>query len=159
MGFPPQGTPLAPLKWPYVSTYSTQLQLTAGVVDTNLPDVVLPPVVGRTPKKAVAFFKWRATENTNAGANKLNGAQSIRVKIAAGAWGVDDIPCIDFVDDLFAVEGDTREMGDLAYGVDDLIDIIPAMGATYNFRWENAIADLANLNFDDVQMGLLVELQ
>ncbi|MDD5700622.1 MAG: hypothetical protein PHU23_01115 [Dehalococcoidales bacterium] len=129
-----------------------EVQLPAVAADVAMPDVVVAGLPsGATVHRAVAIFTFRAIENTNAAANKLSGSQSIRVRLAAGTW----TNAITFADDIFGLDASTREGGDAYIGSINLSAIITGNG-TYNFQWAQAIADLANINFNDVQVGLRV---
>lgn len=143
-------------KTTFWSNSQEEVAITGGAGDVNLPDVVLPNITGTIVRVYVAF-KFRMVENTNAGANKLNGAQSIRIKASGGAWGTDDVAAIDFVDDQFSIAASTREGGDVLIGDNEVSSEVTAFNDTYNIRWEDGVADLANLNFNDVQAGLIVE--
>lgn len=121
--------------------------------DVALPDVVIANLpAGVTVVKAIAIFKARTIENTNAGANKLNGAQSIQVRNdTPSAW----IDAISFVDDEFGIAANSREGGDAIVGSIDISGTVIG-NDTYNFQWHDGIADLANLQFNDVQMGIRI---
>lgn len=130
-----------------------EVQLTNVAGDKALPDVTIADLpAGATITRAIAMFKFRMVENTNAAANKLNGAQEIQVRDdTPSAW----IDGINFVDDLFSLEGETREGGDVIIGAIDVSGTVDG-NDTYNFQWDEAIADLANLQFNDVQVGLRI---
>ena len=150
--------PSAPLKWTFWSVYQEQIPLINVASDRVLPDVVLPDIPGRSIQRVYAVFRWRATENTSIAVNRLAGPQSIRVKKSDGEWGTDDIACIDFLDDQFKVVASTREQGGIAEGTDELSSEVDSLNATYNFRWEDSLCDGINLIFNDIQVGLVVEL-
>jgi len=135
--------------WFSASQISVTLTNVAG--DKTLPSVVLPNIAG-TIVSVYVGFKFRMIENTNAGANKLNGAQDIQVQKAAGAFA----DCINFVDDQFGVAASTREGGDCIIGSINIVGTVDAFNATYNFQWDEAVADLANLVFNDVQVFLII---
>ncbi len=130
-----------------------EVQLTAVAGDKSLPDVV---VAGLPPNarviRAVAMFKYRIIENTNAAANNLSGAQDIQVRDdSPSAW----IDAINFVDDMFGVAATTREGGDVYIGDINVAATVDG-NDTYNFQWDEGVADLANLQFNDVQVGLRI---
>jgi len=97
-------------------------------------------------------------ENTNAAANKLNGGtapgigQVVQIREdTPGAW----IDAINFANDQFGLEGQTREGGDVCIGSKDISGIVDGNDG-YEFRWLLGKADLDFLNFNDVQMGIRV---
>jgi len=115
---------------------------------------------GATIVRAIAMMKFRSIENTNAAANKLDGATvdntSQVIQVA------DDTPgtyydAIKFVDDQFGLAGSTREGGDVLIGS---VDIAGAgkvdANDGYIFRWLLSNADQDDLNFNDVQFGLRI---
>ena len=124
-----------------------------------LPGVTVDGIpTGATLLRAVAMFKFRMVENTNAAANRLNGgtvagtSQVIQVRDdTPGAW----IDAISFVDDQFGLAAQTREGGDVCIGG---IDISSAVFGNdgYEFRWLLGRADLNFINFNDVQVGIRV---
>lgn len=130
-----------------------EVAVTAGASDLSLPDVTVADLpAGATIVRAIAMFKFRMVENTNAAANKLNGAQEIQVRDdTPGAWA----DAINFVDDQFGVGAATREGGDVVIGAIDVSATVDGED-TYNFQWDEAVADLANLNFNDVQVGIRI---
>ena len=113
--------------------------------------------VGVVVVRAYALVKIRIIENVNAGANALNGAtvagtsQVIQVRNAApGAWA----DAINFVDNQFTIAaGPLRENGDVLIGSIDIAATVSA-NATYNLQYLLALADLASINWNDVQAGL-----
>jgi len=126
-----------------------------------LPSVTVADLpAGATIVRAIAIFKARMIENTNAAANKLNGAtvaatsQVIQIQDSALSGWVD---AINFVDDQFGIAATTREGGDVLMGS---IDIAGAgkvdANDTYSVRWLLALADLASLNFNDCACGLRI---
>ena len=117
----------------------------------SLPTVTLPNIAG-TIVSVYAGFKFRMIENTNAAANKLNGAQTIQIQRAAEGWAT----CINFVDDQFSVAITTREGGDCIIGNVDVVATVAAFNDTYEFQWTTAKADQNNLVFNDVQTFLIV---
>lgn len=120
--------------------------------DVALPSVtvLLPP--GRLVFKVQAMFKYRVVENTNVAANKLSGAQEIQIRTdAPGAW----VDAINFVDDQFGIAASTREGGDVSIGSINLATTVIG-NDTYNFQWAQAVADVANLQFNDIGVGLRV---
>ena len=125
----------------------------------TLPSVVVADLpAGATIVRAIAMVKFRMVENTNAAANKLNGAtvagtsQVIQVRDdTPGTWR----DAISFVDDQFGLAATTREGGDVLIGSIDIAVEVDG-DDTYNFRYLLARADLASLNWNDVQTGLRI---
>lgn len=137
------------------STVVNVIDLPSLATDVNLPDVAVGELpAGAVVARVVVIFKVRAIENTNAGGpNAINGVQSIRGKKSTGAWGIDDLPAINLPDNLWKVAASTREMGDILIGSSDLKPVASGPGA-YNFRFEDARADLDYLRLNDVMVGL-----
>lgn len=132
-----------------------ELQLT-GTLQSNLAltgaDVVIAGIpTGATLIRVVVMFMCRAVENTNATANKLDGAQNIEVNFGGGAF----IDAINMADDLFGVAASTREGGAVMVGDIDVKATVTG-NETCTFRIDSAKADLANLNFNDYQLGIRV---
>lgn len=129
-----------------------EVQLTNVAGDKALPDIVVAGIpAGATIARAAVMFKFRAVENTNAAANKLNGAQDIQIRTAAGPGAWND--CINFLDDMYGLAATTREGGDVFVGDINVAAVVTGNG-TYNLQWDEAIADLGNIQFNDVQVGL-----
>jgi len=133
-------------------------------IDSAGETKVLPPVMvekvpsGASVLRAVAMFKFRMLANTNTDPNRLNGgtvpltSQVIQIRDSApGEWG----DAISFVDSQYAVEGETREGGDVCFGAIDISDIVAGNGI-YEFQWLLARPLLDYMLFCDVQMGIRV---
>jgi len=120
----------------------------ASVVVANLP-------VGATIVRAVAMFKFRMVENTFAGVNKLDATAALPIQVDDSvAHGY--VTAIDFVDDAFTLAAaPTREGGDVIIGDNNIAARVDG-NDTYPFRWLDAKADQANLEFNDVQVGLRI---
>jgi len=132
-----------------------ELQLTSAL-QANLPlagaNVVIAGLpLGITLVRVVVMFMCRAIENTNAAANKLQGAQNIEVNFAGGAF----VDAINWADDLFAVAATTREMGTVIIGDNDVKATVTGNG-TCTFQIDAARADQNNLNFNDFQVGVRI---
>jgi len=90
-------------------------------------------------------------ENTNASANKVNGAQNVQVqKTVGGAW----TNCISILDDALRVPGTAtvnpaRDMARLLGAPIDCKAEVSGNG-NYNLQWTNAQMDLDSMNFDDI---------
>jgi len=114
----------------------------------TLPTVTVADLpAGATIVRAIAMFKFRMVENSNVAANKLSGAQEIQI---AGS-----VDAINFVADQFTLAAETREGGDVIIGAIDIATTVTANGA-YAFHWDLALADVASLLFNDVQVGLRI---
>ena len=136
-----------------------EVQVNAAGVTVTLPGVAIDDIpAGATILRAIAMFKFRMVENTNAAANKLNGStvaatsQVIQVRDdTPGAW----VDAINFVDDQFGLGGQTREGGDVCIGSIDVASVVVGNDG-YEFRWLLGRADLDSINFNDVQVGIRV---
>ena len=130
-----------------------EAQINAAGITVALPTVTIAGIpAGATILRAIAMFKFRMIENTNAAANKLNGAQAIQVRVdTPGAWA--DV--INLVDDQFGIAASLREGGDVCIGSIDVSSIVVGNDG-YEFQWANGKADGDFLNFNDVQVGIRV---
>lgn len=104
--------------------------------------------------RAIVMMKFRMVENTNAAENSLDrtAAQPIQVDDSVNTGWVD---AIDFVDEQFKIAGATREGGDVLVGDNDVSARVDG-NDTYDFQWLNAKAHLANIQFNDIQMGIRI---
>jgi len=119
----------------------------AAVVVADLPD-------GATIVRAIVMFKFRMVENTNVAENSLDctAVQPIQVDDAASTgW----VTAIDFVDEQFKIAASSRESGDVCIGDNDVSARVDG-NDTYDFQWLNARAHLANIQFNDIQMGIRI---
>jgi len=132
---------------------AAEAQINAAGITVALPGVTVDGLpAGATVLRAIAMFKFRMIENTNAAANKLNGPQAIQVRDdSPGAWG----GAINFVDDQFGLNGDIREGGDVCIGSIDISNIVDGNDG-YEFQWLLGKADLDFIVFSDIQMGIRV---
>jgi len=130
-----------------------EVALTNAAGDKALPDVIVAGIPsGATIEKAIAIFKFRVVENTNVAANKLNGAQEIQIRDdSPSAW----TDAINFVDDMFSLAASTREGGDVIVGAINVSGTVVG-NDTYNLQWDEAVADLDGINFNDIQTGLKI---
>jgi len=136
-----------------------EVEIDAAGETKELPAVTIEKIPsGASVLRAVAMFKFRMLGNTNAGANRLNGgtvpetSQVIQVRDdTPGAWG----DAINFVDSQYAIEGETREGGDVCFGTLDVSNIVDGNGV-YEFQWLLARPLLNYMLFCDVQMGIRV---
>jgi len=130
----------------------TGAQATPAIAGGNVVVADLP--AGATIVRAIVMMKFRMVENTNVGANKLDAAAPLPMQVddvANTGW----LSCIDFVDDAFSLAASTREGGDVIIGDINVAARIDG-NDTYDFQWLNAKADLANIQFNDVQMGIRI---
>ena len=119
----------------------------AAVVIAGLP-------AGATIVRAIVMMKFRMVENTNAAENSLDctAVQPIQVNDSAPTgW----VTAIDFVDEQFKIAATTREGGDVLIGDNDVSARVDGED-TYDFQWLNALAHLANIQFNDIQMGIRI---
>lgn len=140
-----------------------EVSVPAGAATLNtLPSVTVADLpAGATIVRAIAMFKARIIENINALANSLDGAtnpglsQVIQVKDSGAGVQTD---AINFVDNQFGIAaGPLREGGDVLIGSIDISGAGVVDGNdVYAFRWLLAKADVASLNFNDVQTGLRI---
>jgi len=131
----------------------TSVVLEVAPATETLPDVVVTGLpVGAVVVKATAMFKFRMLGNTGA-ANALDGDQHIGIQKAAGAF----VTAISLVDNQFTIGAATREGGDVIIGDHNVVATCPVdVDATYGFEWTNAHADVADLTFYDLQVGLRI---
>jgi hypothetical protein len=129
------------------------VQVNAAGITVALPSITIDGLpYGATVLRAIAMFKFRMIENTNAAANKLNGNQAIQVRDhTPGPW----VDAINFVDDQFGLDGEIREAGDVCIGSIDISDVVDGNDG-YEFQWLLGRADLDFINFNDVQVGIRV---
>lgn len=140
----------------FYSVIDDVIDLTQASSDDDLPNVVLPNIIG-TIKEVYVGVKIRMIENTNANANAINGAAlKVRIKKSTGAWGTDDVVAIDLTDNMWAVAASTREGGDVIVGENNVSSEVDSFNATYNIRFEDNIVDQDNLRLNDVQTFLIV---
>lgn len=136
-----------------------EVQINAAGVTVSLPAVTIDGLPSdATILRAIAMFKFRMVENTNAAANKLNGgtvagtSQVIQARDdTPGSWG----DAINFIVDQFGLEGEIREGGDVCIGSIDISGIVIG-NDIYEFQWLLGRADLDFINFNDVQVGIRV---
>jgi hypothetical protein len=130
-----------------------EMQLTAAPGVKPLPDVVIAGIpTNVTLIRAVALMRFRVVENTFPGANGLSGAQAIQVRKAAGAW----VDAINLVVGMFTFTAAGREGGLIIEGTINLVSATVDGNAIYNFQMPAGVAVAANLNFNDMQVGLRV---
>ena len=138
------------------SQLTVTIPATAGTL--TLPSVVMAALpVGATITRARAILTSRIIYNTNAAANKLNGAtvaatsQVIQIKKDAGAW----VDAINFIDDQFSQAGLVSEGGVFIPGSMNLAATVTGNG-TYTFQWLLARADQDAIVMQGVKMAIQV---
>jgi len=132
-----------------------EVAVTGVAGDKGLPSVVVAEIPdGATIVRAIAMFKFRMIEShTYAGENSLSGAQEIQVmESVAGAW----VDAINFVDTQFTLAQDTREGGDIIIGAIDVSAVEVDDNGTYDFQWDEAVAQQDGIKFNDIQMGIRI---
>lgn len=135
----------------FASPCREEVSLTNVAGDKALPTITVAGLpAGATVTRAIASFIWTSRENTNAGANKLNGAQDIQIRVdTPGAW----TDCINLLDDQFGTAATSLGGGGIVVGQIDVSAVVTGNDG-YEFQWDEGVADLANLNFNDVQIIL-----
>jgi len=136
-----------------------EMQIGGTASTVSLPSVTVDSLPdGATELRAIAMLKFRMVENTNAAANSLNGgtvpetSQVIQVRDdTPGDWN----DAINFVDEQFALEGETREGGDVCIGSIDIAGTVIG-NDVYEFQWLLGRADLDFISFNDIQVGIRV---
>jgi len=129
----------------------TDAQVTAAV-GASVTVADLPS--GATVVRAIVMFKFRMVENTNAAENSLDctDPQSIQVDDSGNTgW----VTAINFVDEQFKLAATTRESGDVLIGDNNVAARVDG-NDTYDFQWLDAKAHLANIQFNDIQMGIRI---
>ncbi|MBA7468601.1 hypothetical protein ES707_03852 [subsurface metagenome] len=129
----------------------TDSQSTPGLPSVTVGD--LP--TNATIVRAIAMFKFRMVENTNAAENSLDHTEAQPIQVQEPANGEAYTDAINMVDEQFKIATTTREGGDVLIGSIDIGTKVTANEA-YSFRWLNAKAHLGNLQFNDVQTGLRI---
>ncbi len=144
---------------PYWSDPQEEVAIPGAAGTLALPSVTIADLpAGATVVRAIAMLKYHAVENTNAAANKLDGAtvadtsQVLQVRDdTPGTWR----DAMNFVDDQFGLSAAAREGGDVLIGsIDIAVEVVG--NDTYNFQYLLAKADLAAINLNDVQVGLAI---
>ena len=132
-----------------------EVVVTAAKVTTVLTSVIVADLpAGATIIRAIAMFKFRMVENTNAAENSLDctDPQPIQVDDSSASGYV---TAIDFVDEMFTIGDLTREGGDVLIG-DNNIAARVVGNDTYSVRWLDRKAHLANLEFNEIQFGIKI---
>lgn len=142
---------------PYASDVQATVVLPAVAADLALPSVVVPSSFipssgGASVDKVVASVAWRKQVESSGGANAVNGAQVIQVRLTGAASWTD---AITVPDNTLATAASATEGGLLIVGDIDLSSIVTAAG-TYEFQWADALVDGASLTLHDVQTYLSV---
>ncbi|MDD5486242.1 MAG: hypothetical protein PHW65_01620 [Dehalococcoidales bacterium] len=133
------------------STPEDAIDVDAVATDIALPDVVVSGLPG-TVVRAVAMLKFRMVRETSGGANALDGAQEIQVRDdSPSAW----LDAINLIADQFTLAADANEGGDVLIGSIDVKATVDG-DDTYNFQWDEALADADDITFNDIQVGLRI---
>ena len=104
--------------------------------------------------RAVCMFKFRMVENTNAAENSIDCAAAMPIQVDdSGNTGW--VTCIDFTDEMYKIAATSREGGDVVIGDNNVAARVDG-NDTYDFQWLNAKAHLANIQFNDIQMGIRI---
>ncbi len=135
----------------------------APVVDIPFPDIVVAGLpAGLTIQRVVLIMTGRALNDTSGADNFINAANKrLRIKTAAGVWGVNDIVAITFALNSLYVKAGAKEAGPVIIGSADLSALVTG-NATYNVRSDQTtrgdaiVAQGNNLELYDVQVGLRV---
>ncbi len=136
-----------------------EIQIDGAGVTVSLPEVTVSGLPdGTTVLRAIAMLKFRMVENTNTAVNKLNGgtvpetSQVIHIRNdTPGDWN----DAINFVDEQFSLEGETREGGDVCIGSIDISGAVVG-NDIYEFQWLLGRADLDFISFNDIQVGIRI---
>lgn len=146
---------------------TAKITVPAVAADLDFPYVTISGLtaLGGTVKRAYAVLFARSIADTSSGANAINGSgKRIRVKVSTGAWGTDDIPAFDFVDNQLYCLADAKENGFLFTSKLDIKAVVSADG-TFNFRAEQTnrldaiVVDGASLELYDVVTGIVIEFE
>ena len=133
------------------------------VVDIPFPDIVVAGLpAGLTVQRVVLIMTGRALNDTSGADNFINAANKrLRIKTAAGVWGVNDIVAITFALNSLYVKAGAKEAGPVIIGSANLSALVTG-NATYNVRSDQTtrgdaiVAQGNNLELYDVQVGLRV---
>lgn len=119
----------------------------SSVTIANLPD-------SATIVRAIAMFKFRMVENTNAAENSLDCTAVQPIQVDDGvATGY--VTAIDFVDEMYTIAAETRGGGDVIIGDNNIAARVDG-NDTYPVQWLNRKAHLPDMHFNDVQFGLRI---
>ena len=107
----------------------------AGVTDLTFPNIVVAGLpAGLAVKRVSLILAIRALRDTSGAANFIAAAnRTLRIKAAAGAWGVNDIVAITFALNSFYTNASFKEAGPVIIGSADLSALVTGNG-TYNVR-------------------------
>jgi len=142
----------------YSMTFWSDLQLTATIpavaADVNLPQALVISEIpsGATIFRVIAMLKFRTVEDTSGSANALSGDQYVQVDDSSGTGYRN---AIKLIDNLWTIDGNATEGGDVIVGNIDIADRVDG-NDTYKFKIASATADGASLVLNEVQIGLKV---
>ena len=137
------------------NVYTTEIwsAITPQVV---LVDAPLNPVLGILSIPSVSgilhaylYVKFSDRDNTNVAANSISGAQNIVVSNSLSATAVS----FSFVGGEYSTQATTYGApGDVIMPTNDLATFYTGAD-TWTVTWVNALAALANFNFNNIQVG------
>jgi len=139
-------------------TFWSDLQLNATIpavaADVNLPQALVVSEIpsGATIFRVIAMLKFRTVEDTSGSANALSGDQYVQVDDSSGTGYRN---AIKLIDNLWTIDGNATEGGDVIVGNIDIADRVDG-NDTYKFKIASATADGASLVLNEVQIGLKV---
>ncbi len=153
-------------KFSFLDNWSVPLDkitITNAAVDLAFPDIVVSALPSElTIKRAVLVLSVRALNNTNGADNYISAAnRTIRIKAAAGVWGMDDVVGITFPLSALYCKASAKEAGPVIVGSADLSALVNTNGI-YNIRSDQTTrgdalaAFAAQLELYDIQVGLRV---
>jgi len=130
-----------------------EIQLTDEADNKAFRDIVVSGIpANSTIIRVNLTFRVRIVSDSSQMHNALDGDQNIQVrKHGTGTW----TDAINLKDDMFTTPGGWRDNGMELTGDEDIKSEVDGNG-TYNVRWENAICDNDNLEFNDVEVGLMI---
>ena len=144
------------------SSYAAQVVLTNVAGNKTLPTITIPAgfiPAGATVVHGLLVVKFSGRENTAASVNSISGSQSIQVEKAVGGSYIN---AFSFIGGEYStavgalISGNAEAAGDVLMGNADIVAQIPANGAVMNVQWTSAVAAFANMNINDVQVGLQI---
>lgn len=127
---------------------TTRITLNTGssseAIKTNFSITLIPSGVTLDYVHVLPFAQ--VVENTNAAANKTDGAQNIQIqKNSGGSW----TNCVAVLDDALRVPAATRDMGRLIGAPVDCKGEVDSNTA-YDLQWTNSLVDQDSIYLDEV---------
>jgi len=140
------------------------IAFTDTAADKTFPSVIVPAGFlpsGITLQAVYPILKFRGIVNSLGSINAIAAAnKSLRIKLATGAWGVDDIIAMIFANSAWSVAG-TEGPGDILISTIDVKALITGDDVTVNFGCDETNSGDAvkvtgaSLTLKDVECGLL----